>query len=156
MKSRWKPMLAALAIPLLFGGLGALLAGGMGDFEQLAKPPLTPPGWVFPLVWTLLYLAMGWASGRVYLIRHPVQVRRRALKLYAVQLVMNALWPLLFFRLGLYWVSALWLAILTLLVVMTAGAFGKLDDLAGILLVPYAAWCLFALYLNIGVAALNA
>ena len=82
-------MLAALAIPLLFGGLGALLAGGMGDFEQLAKPPLTPPGWVFPLVWTLLYLAMGWASGRVYLIRHPVQVRRRALKLYAVQLVMN-------------------------------------------------------------------
>ena len=124
MKSRWKPMLAALAIPLLFGGLGALLAGGMGDFEQLKKPPLTPPGWVFPLVWTLLYLAMGW--------------------------------PLLFFRLGLYWVSALWLAVLTLLVIMTARAFGKLDDLAGILLVPYAAWCLFALYLNIGVAALNA
>lgn len=149
-------MLAALAIPLIFGGLGALLAGGMGDFEQLVKPPLTPPGWVFPAVWTLLYLAMGWASGRVYLLHRPVRARNKALRMYAVQLVMNALWPPLFFGLGLYWLSALWLAVLTVLVIMTARAFGKLDDLAGLLLVPYAAWCLFALYLNIGVALLNA
>ena len=59
MKTERKQLLVALAIPLLVGGLSALLTGGMDGFKTLNKPPLSPPGWIFPVVWTLLYLMMG-------------------------------------------------------------------------------------------------
>ena len=85
----------------------------------------------------------------------PAAARRRALRLYAAQLAVNALWPGLFFGLGLYWAAAVWLGVLIALVVMCESAFRRLDDLAGLLLIPYLLWCAFALYLNIGVAALN-
>ena len=137
MKIRWKPFIIALAVPLLAGGLGALLAGGMDSFEALEKPPLSPPGWLFPAAWTLLYLMMG------------------AARLYAAQLAVNLLWPVLFFRFGLYWAAAVWLLILIVLIAMTYAKFKRLDDLAALLLAPYILWCLFALYLNAGVAVLN-
>ncbi len=155
LKRHWKSLIAALAIPLLAGGLAALLAGGMESFSYLVKPPLSPPGWLFPVVWTLLYLMMGFASWRVYVLSCPAGERRAALKLYAVQLAVNALWPWLFFRLGLYSVSTVWLAALLVLVLCTMGKFKRLDDLAGLLMIPYALWCAFALYLNIGITVLN-
>ncbi|MBQ3047407.1 MAG: tryptophan-rich sensory protein, partial [Clostridia bacterium] len=62
MKNNKKTLIIALAIPLLVGGLAALLSGGMDSFSALNKPPLSPPGWLFPSVWTILYLAMGFAS----------------------------------------------------------------------------------------------
>ena len=71
------------------------------------------------------------------------------------QLLANALWPGLFFGLGLYWGAAAWLAMLLALVLWTWSRFKRLDDLAGILMIPYALWCAFALYLNIGIAVLN-
>lgn len=155
MKIRWKPFIIALAVPLLAGGLGALLAGGMDSFEALEKPPLSPPGWLFPAAWTLLYLMMGAASYRVYVLRYPVSERRGALRLYAAQLAVNLLWPVLFFRFGLYWAAAVWLLVLIVLIAMTYAKFKRLDDLAALLLAPYILWCLFALYLNAGVAVLN-
>ena len=66
MKTDWKKLAVFLAIPLLVGGLATLLSGGMADYAQLVQPPLSPPGWVFPIVWTVLYLLMGYASFRVY------------------------------------------------------------------------------------------
>ena len=84
MKIQWKQLLIALAIPLAVGGLSALISGGMSDYQDLAKPPLSPPGWVFAVVWPILYLLMGFASYLIYtadaggakkagadLIRHP-------------------------------------------------------------------------------------
>lgn len=155
MKRHWKSLAAALALPLALGGLSALLTGGMDSFEQVAKPPLSPPGWLFPVAWTLLYLMMGAASWRIYRLSYSQQERGEALKLYAIQLIVNVLWPLLFFRFGLYWASAVWLALLIALVALTLVRFKRLDDLAGLLLIPYLLWCVFALYLNIGVAVLN-
>ena len=155
LKIRVKALITALAVPLLAGGLGALLAGGMESYEELARPPLSPPGWLFPVVWTLLYIMMGAASYRVYVLRWPVDARRSALRLYALQLAVNALWPLLFFRFSLWWASAVWLVLLIALVAMTEAAFKRLDDLAALLLAPYLLWCIFALYLNAGVALLN-
>ena len=98
MKVRWKALTAALAIPLAAGGLSALLSGGMDVYAELNRPPRSPPGWLFPVVWTLLYLMMGLASYRVCVLRYPVRERREALRLYALQLLVNALWPPLFFR----------------------------------------------------------
>ena len=155
MKLRWKPLFVSILAALAAGGAGALLGGGMGSFEALAKPPLSPPGWVFPAVWALLYIMMAAAAWRIYLLHGPAAARRRALRLYAAQLAVNALWPGLFFGLGLYWAAAVWLGVLIALVVMCESAFRRLDDLAGLLLIPYLLWCAFALYLNIGVAALN-
>ena len=93
MKLRWKPLIVSLLLALLAGGLGALLGGGMDSYEALSRPPLSPPGWLFPVVWTLLYLMMGAAAYRIYVLRYPVAERRGALRLYAVQLLANAMWP---------------------------------------------------------------
>ena len=155
LKIRWKVLAISLLAALAAGGLGALLGGGMERYASLEQPPLSPPGWLFPLVWTLLYLMMGAAAARVYCLSAPEEEKRGALRLYAAQLAANALWPGLFFGLGLYWGAAAWLAALLALVVWTALRFKRLDDLAGLLLAPYALWCAFALYLNLGVAALN-
>lgn len=155
LKAHWKAFIAALAIPLAAGGFSAWLSGDMGSFDTLQKPPLSPPGWLFPAAWTLLYLMMGAASWRIYVLRYPVRARSSALKLYGAQLAANALWPVLFFRFGLYWASAVWLGLLIILVALTLSSFRRLDDLAGLLLWPYLLWCCFALYLNIGAAVLN-
>ena len=155
MKTRWKQLLPALAAPLLAGGAGALLMGGTETYELLNTPPLSPPGWVFPVVWTLLYLSMGASSYRIWALTSHTAERRSALRLYAVQLVWNMLWPGIFFGLGLYWAGAVWLAVLIMLVALTASRFRRLDDLAWLLMLPYLLWCVFALYLNIGVAVMN-
>ena len=83
-----------LAIPLAVGGLATLLSGGMGTYQAVAQPPLSPPGWIFPIVWTLLYLAMGYASYRVYSRGGDAGTVRLSLILYGVQLFFNFLWPI--------------------------------------------------------------
>ena len=88
----------------------------MAQFATLAQPPLSPPGWVFPVVWTILYLLMGWASFLVWKSDAPQVEKKRALTLYGVQLAVNFAWPLLFFRAGLYGFALVWLVILLVLV----------------------------------------
>jgi len=92
-KLDWKKLLLCLAIPLGVGGLAALLTGGgMGEYSNFIKPPYSPPGWLFPVAWTILYLLMGYASYRVVTAQsEPVKVRR-ALILYGAQLAVNFLY----------------------------------------------------------------
>ena len=144
-----------LGFPLAVGGLATLLAGGMGSYKSFAQPPLSPPGWVFPVVWTLLYLAMGYASFRVYTKEENHRQRRLSLGLYLVQLLFNFLWPIVFFRFEAFLVAfgvliALWIGI-----VATMWQFYKSDERAGDLLIPYLLWVTFAGYLNLGVYLLN-
>lgn len=155
MKIQWKPLLIALAIPLGVGALSALVSGGMGNYAQLNRPPLSPPGWIFPIVWTVLYLLMGYASYRVYLSNAPQEEKRRALLLYGAQLVLNFLWSPVFF--GLQWrlIAFFLLIALWVLVVLTMQAFSKIDELSGDLLLPYVLWITFAAYLNLGAYLLN-
>ena len=82
MKSNIKKLLIYLAIPLAVGGLSALFSGGMSDYASLNQPPLAPPGWVFPVVWTILYLLMGYAAYRVSESGAPTQQIRQALLVY--------------------------------------------------------------------------
>ena len=101
MKIDWKKLLLYLAIPLAVGGLAALLTGGgMGEYAVMNQPPLSPPGWLFPVVWTILYLLMGYASYRVLTTDTVPRLVDRALTLYGAQLAFNFLWPLVFFGLG--------------------------------------------------------
>lgn len=155
MKIQWKKLLLCLGIPLAVGGLSALISGGMSDYDQLIQPPLSPPGWVFPVMWSILYLLMGYASYRILTSgKDPAEIRK-ALIVYGIQLVLNFLWSPVFF--GLQWrlvafviLVALWIAIL-----LTVRAFSRIDERAGDLLLPYLLWVTFAGYLNLGVYLLN-
>lgn len=156
MKLEWKKLLICLAIPLAVGGLSTLISGsGMGDYAQLNQPPLSPPGWVFPVVWSLLYLLMGYASYRVLTSGKDKEESHSALIFYGAQLLANFLWPIVFF--GLEWrlVAFFVLVVLWVLIYLTMRAFSKIDEQAGDLLLPYILWVTFAGYLNLGTYILN-
>lgn len=151
---KYKTIILQVVLALLAGGLASLLGGDTASlYQRLTPPPWAPPGWVFPVVWTVLYILMGVAAGLV--ARTEDVDRDGALWLYYIQLGINALWPLLFFRLEWITVAAVWLALLVVAVLATWRRFRAVNTVAGWLLVPYLLWCLFALYLNVGFAVLN-
>lgn len=155
MRIKWKPFLLSLAIPLAAGGLGTLLSGGMDTYGKLNQPPLSPPGWVFPIVWSILYLLMGYASYRIYMSEADREDKRKALTFYGIQLFLNFLWPVVFFGLQWYWAAFILLLALWVMIYLTMHLFGAIDDTAENLLIPYLLWVTFAGYLNLGVALLN-
>lgn len=148
-----KKILIALA-PLIFGALSWLaVSDAAASYQLIAKPPLSPPAWVFPAVWTVLYLLMGISSLRIYILSDPD--RTNALYLFYIQLAVNIIWPFIFFGLCQYLVAFLWIILLWLLVLDTAVTFGSIDREAGRLLIPYILWISFAAYLNLAVFFLN-
>ena len=153
---KWKKLLPCIAIPLAVGGLAAALTmGSMQTYRNLLQPPFSPPGWVFPVVWTILYILMGWASYRVLEADAPKEKKRPALILYDVQLFFNFFWSLLFFRWELRLTAFVWLVALWLLIYATIRFFYRVEDLAGDLLLPYLLWATYAAYLNMGAFLLN-
>ena len=155
MKTNWKKLLLCLAIPLAVGGLAALLSGGMSDYQVMNQPPLSPPGWIFPVVWSILYLLMGYASYRVLVSGAERTDIRRAWVFYGIQLFLNFLWPILFFGFHWYFAAFLLLLLLWVFIYLTMHFFGQTDEIAENLLIPYLLWVTFAGYLNLGVALLN-
>lgn len=155
MNKTWKTRLIFWAIPLAVGGLAALLSGGMSSYSQLNQPPLSPPGWVFPIVWTFLYLLMGEASYQVFTSGKDPAAIRTALVAYGVQLALNFIWPLLFFRGQLYLTAFFLLLGLWVAILITIVLFSRIKERAGDLLLPYLLWVTFAGYLNLGVFLLN-
>lgn len=156
MRIHRKCFLLCLTLPLVVGGLAALLVqGDTALFEAMKKPPLAPPGWLFPVAWTILYILMGLASYLVLVSDSPRQEIRMAWKLYIGQLAVNFFWPILFFSFQLYFPAFFWLAFLWILILITLRHFWRLSSHAGLLLLPYLLWVIFAGYLNLGVALLN-
>ena len=156
MKIDKKLLIICLVVPLAVGSIAALLTGGGVDtFETLRKPPLSPPGWLFPVAWTILYVLMGAASYLVLTSGRPQGEINRALMLYGIQLGFNFLWPVFFFGLSAYLFAFVWLLALWLLIFATLLAFRRVSDSAGWLLAPYLAWVTFAGYLNFGIYLLN-
>ena len=150
MNKKVSTFLKCLVLPLAVGGLASLLTrDGMEVFATLNKPALSPPGWLFPVVWTILYLLMGAASYLVLTSGAPPQEIASALKWYLLQLAVNFFWPIFFFGFGWYLFSFLWLVVLWLLIVGTILAFRKVSVTASYLLLPYLLWVTFAGYLNL-------
>ena len=155
-------LVAFLAISFAVAALGSVATAGNveGWYADAEKAPWNPPNWLFGPAWTLLYTLMSVAAWQVWRRRRRVPVRR-ALTLYVVQLVLNAIWTPVFF--GLYpslGIAALWIALVIILaldfaVLLTMLAFWKVSRVAAWLLVPYWAWVLFATTLNWALAALN-
>ncbi|MDY4231941.1 MAG: TspO/MBR family protein [Candidatus Faecousia sp.] len=156
MKSERKMLLPCLALPLAVSALSALLTGGAGNgYASCELPPLAPPGWVFPVVRTLLCLLMGLSSYLALRVRAPQQEKRSAAWLYLAQLAVSLIWPILFFRLGWRLFAFFWLMLLWLLALLTQNAFSRLSRTAGYLLLPQLLWVAFSGYLNLTVWMLN-
>jgi tryptophan-rich sensory protein len=154
-KINWKRLIPALLIPLAVGALAALLTkDAMARFGELRKPPLSPPAWLFPVVWTILYVLMGVSMAIVWRETSGIE-RKRALRAWALQLAVNFLWPVFFF--GLEWrlFAFFWLLLLIVLVVRMTLIFNRHSRLAARLQIPYLVWLAFAGYLNFAVWLLN-
>lgn len=151
---RWKALLINLFLPLTVGGISAFLTSdSMEVYGTLRQPPLSPPGWLFPIVWSILFLLMGIAAYLVW-VRDSTG-RNGALLFYGLQLAMNFGWTLVFFNLQNYGLALLWLIVLWVLILITTVRFFKENKAAGWLMLPHLLWVTFAGYLNAGVWILN-
>ena len=154
MQQKIKTVTKAVSIPLFVGLLAGLLTGNaMELFETMTQPPLSPPGWLFPVVWILLYILMGISSLLIY--KGEGEKKEEALSLYFYQLVVNFLWPIFFFSFGWYFFALLWLVLLWFLVIKMILVFFQVTPRAAYLNIPYLIWVTFAVYLNAGVWLLN-
>lgn len=153
MNIQWKKLIICLAIPLAVGGISTLMTrNSMETFELINKPALSPPGWLFPVVWTLLYILMGIAS---YLVLTSGKQNSTALIIYGIQLIFNFLWSIIFFNFRLYFFAFIWLILLWLLILKTTVLFYRISKYAGYLMLPYLLWVTFAGYLNYTISLLN-
>ena len=115
----------------------------------LYKPPFAPPGWLFPVVWTILFVLMGVAAYLVYISDSPD--KNETLKLYLVQLLVNFGWSIIFFNWNAYFLAFTWLLLLLYLVYLTAKEFYEINKTAGLLMVPYIIWLIYAGYINLSI-----
>lgn len=151
---KYRSLIISLAISLGVGGLATLLTmGAREDYASLIKPAFSPPGWLFPVVWTVLFVLMGISAWIVY--ESDCTLKIQALALYGLSLVINFLWPIFFFNMGKYLASFFWLIVLWILVFSMIRLFLAVDKRAGLLQIPYLVWLTFAGYLNLGVYLLN-
>lgn len=143
-----------LLLPLAIGALSALLSGNMSSsYAAFTKPAFAPPGLVFPIVWTVLYVLMGISSYLIVQSGHPG--RRAALRVYFIQLFFNFMWSILFFGLSDYLLAFFWLLLLIGLILVMIVRFFQIRPAAGILQISYLLWCVFAAVLNYAVYLLN-
>jgi len=156
---RWGWRVALVTVPAIvgFGSLSGWLSNsGFGNawFDALLKPAFMPPGWVFGVVWPILYTLLGIALAAI--LQAPATQRRRtALIFFFIQLALNFAWSPIFFaghdiRLALYVIVAMALA-----AALAAGQFRRIRPLAGWLMLPYLAWLCFAAALNAAIGNLN-
>lgn len=156
MKAKWILLSICIAIPLSVGGLSALITRtGMETFGALNQPPLSPPGWIFPVVWTVLFTLMGIASYLYLAAMPPMDKAPKGLLLYGLQLLFNFFWSVWFFNLQAFGFAFAWLLVLWALILATILQFAKVSKPAAYLLVPYFIWVTFAGYLNLAIAILN-
>lgn len=152
-KINWKKLIIITIITFVVGSFFSwFLMNNMETFNELEKP-IKVPGILFPIVWSILYLLM---SISCYIITESNNSKRKnAIIWYAIQLIINSLWSLIFFGFNLYLFSFIWIVLLGITVVIMIIKFYKIDKRAAYLNIPYILWILFAGYLNLGIYLLN-
>lgn len=153
-KFSFTELIISIVFAELVGAVSALLAGDFrGLYTELIQPPLSPPAWVFPVVWAILYALMGITSYMIY--RSDSYRSKSALFVYFVQLAVNFSWSIIFFRFELLTLAAVVAVVLTILVGIMICMFLSIRKKAGYFNVPYLLWMIFASYLAIGTMLLN-
>jgi tryptophan-rich sensory protein len=155
-----KRNLLALFVSIIITEGAGLLSAFLGmanneTYDSLIKPVFTPPSWVFGAVWPILYLLMAVAAYRVWLKTRGTAEAGRGLKLYFIQLFLNFMWSIIFFRFRLIGLAFIELMLLLVFILLTTFEFLKIDRLAGLLMIPYILWVSFAGVLNFTFWMLN-
>ena len=155
-KNAWNIYAFWIILAEAVGGLsGWLSRDGMKLYNaSITQPPLSPPSFLFPIVWGILYALMGVSAARIY-ISPQSQERNRGLNKFIIQLIVNFFWSLIFFNAQAFGFAFLWLLLLWVLVLWMIFIFNMVDPLAAKLQIPYLLWLTFAAYLNFGVWYLN-
>lgn len=139
-------------IPIVGGVLVGFIISGYMNYGDMVKPPLSPPSYIFPIVWTILYILMGIS----YFIATKDNGNDKELnQIYILQLLVNFFWPIIFFVLKMYFSAFFWIILLIILVIYMIKELLKNNKISGYLQIPYFIWLLFATYLNIGIFLLN-
>lgn len=140
------------SLPIIGGAIVGLITSGYMDYSDMVKPPLSPPGIVFPIVWTILYILMGISY---FLATKDNEENKELDQIYLLQLLVNFMWPIIFFVLEMYFTAFLWIILLLILVIVMIKELLKVNKISGYLQIPYLIWLLFAIYLNLGITLLN-
>lgn len=141
-----KNLIKNILIPVIMGGIVGLIISPFMNYQNLNKPPLSPPGIVFPIVWTILYIIMGYSF---------YKQKEQNKTIYYTQLIVNGLWSIIFFIFKWYLLAFIWIILLIILVIIMIYKFYKENKLSGLINIPYLIWLFFALYLSFGIYLLN-
>ena len=147
-----KSFIQSIAIPILIGLVVGFIIMPFMDYQTLIKPPFAPPGFLFPIIWTILYGLMGVSY---WILQQRGRLDEKAKRIYWIQLGINVLWPIAFFVLRWRLFAFLWILLLLLAIIQMIRIFAKRDSLAAKLQIPYLIWTIFATYLNLGFYLLN-
>lgn len=157
MWKKYRGFIISIAIALAVGGLSALLTReNMRLFSEVNKPLFTPPAFLFPVVWTILYILMGFSSAVIF--EHRRFKKREAdtgLILYGINLILNFFWSIIFFNMRAYSFAFAWLLILWSVILAMIAQFYKVNKLSAYLQIPYLIWVTYAGYLTLGISVLN-
>ena len=153
---KYKTYVISSAIAVGVGLLSALFTVGNMNLSGIKQPSFSPPAFLFPLVWTILFILMGISSARIFEKRteFPEEVRN-ALSTYASSLLVNFLWSIIFFNFGAFFIAFIWIIFLEFLVIKTIKLYLPIDRHSAFLQIPYAVWVAFAGFLTLSIAFLN-
>lgn len=140
-----------ILLPLVGGSIIGLIINNYIDYDYLINPPLSPSSYIFPIVWSILYLLIGIS----YYIYRKNNNNSLTIKLYYTQLIFNYLWSIIFFVFKLKLFAAIWIILLVIIIIWLMVRFYQEEVLSFYLFIPYILWVLFATYLNIGIVILN-
>ncbi|HAE14743.1 MAG: tryptophan-rich sensory protein [Chitinophagales bacterium] len=151
----WKLVLSVL-LCITIGAIGGFFTSGEIDtwYAALEKPPLNPPDWIFAPVWTTLYILMG-ISLALYWSAEYGNSKRTGFMVFLIQLGLNLLWSLLFFKLHSPLLALIDIVCLIGFILTNMYFFARVSRQSALLLLPYLAWVSFATYLNLSVLQLN-
>ena len=150
--SNFKAYLKSILTTVILGALVGFIISGFIDYNSLEKPPFSPSTSLFPIVWTILYILMGISYG---ILKSNGLVNQEINLIYYSQLIVNLIWPILFFVLEWRFFAFLWIILLIVLVINMIIKFYNKNNLSALIQIPYLIWLIFAAYLNLGVYLLN-
>ena len=151
-----KKLILSLLPPIAVGGIASLITrGDMDIYKTIKKPPLAPPGIVFPIVWTVLYILMGISFYLVWTSHASYKEKRNAFIVYFISLALNFIWSPVFFSLQKFILAFIILVLLFISVAIYVTLYYRIHKTAGLLQIPYIIWLIIAAYLNLTIALLN-
>jgi benzodiazapine receptor len=151
------PFVISLFITLAIGGVATLFTRPeiKGWYITLNKPGFTPPNWLFPVAWTILYILIATAAYLVWKRRDGASVYKTTAIIYSIQLLLNFLWSIVFFGMHQVFGGLIIIVLLLVFIILNIAWFGRFTKTAAWLLVPYLVWVSYATLLNIGIYILN-